>query len=109
VCRRIIQVVEPWTPPEIWSELNSALLNQILDAIEEGLPDANRYSDAPSARERAAWKVVVHLAPDKTEAQAREIIRTWVRNGVLVSFTYDNAATRKPVTGLRVDDAKRPR
>ena len=48
------------------------------------MPDGNRYSDAPNATDRAAWKVVLEHAPDKTETQAREIIKTWVKNGVLV-------------------------
>ena len=46
--------------------------------------------------------------PEKSEAQAREIIRTWVKNGVLVRYEYDNPATRKQVDGLRVDANKRP-
>jgi hypothetical protein len=103
-----IQVVEPWTPPETWADLPSNLLNQILDAIDEGMPDGNRYSHAPSAKERAAWKVIIRFTPSKTEAQAREIIRTWMKNDVLVSFMYEDPARRKQVAGLRVDHEKRP-
>ena len=103
-----VQVVKPWTPPEAWGDLSSALLNEILDEIEEGLSDKNRYTDAASAKERAARKVVQRFAPHKTEAQAREIIKTWVKNGVLVTFPYMSPVTRHEVTGLRVEHAKRP-
>ena len=103
-----VQVVKPWIPPETWGDLNSALLNQILNEIEGGLPDGNRYTNAPSAKERAAWKVIQRLAPHKTGAQAREIIKTWVKNGVLVTFSYTNPVTRHEVTGLQVEHAKRP-
>ena len=103
-----IQVVEPWTPPETWGDLSSALLNQILNEIEKGLPDRNRYSNAASAKERAAWKVALRFAPHKTEAQAREIIKTWVEKGVLVTYPYNNPVTRHEVIGLRVDHDKRP-
>ena len=47
-------------------------------------------------------------APDKTKPEARRIINTWVRNGVLVSEDYENPKTRKTVKGLCVVNAKRP-
>ena len=103
-----VQAVEPWTPPDTWAGLSHHLLNQILTAIDAGLPDGNRYTDAPSATERAAWKVVLEQAPDKAETQAREVIKTWVKNGVLVAYDYINPSTRKPVKGLRLDPTKRP-
>ena len=104
-----MQTVEPWEPPEVWSDLSIDLLNQALTQIDAGLPDGNRYSDASNAGdERAAWRVIMALAPTKTEAQAREIIRTWVKNGVLARRDNPNPKTRKPVVGLYVDNTKRP-
>jgi len=103
-----VQTVEPWTPPETWADLSSDLLNKVLTVIGGGLPDGNRYSAGPNVRGRAAWKVVTQHAPQKTEAQAREIIKAWLRNGVLEESEYDNPITRKPVKGLIVNDAKRP-
>jgi 5S rRNA maturation endonuclease (ribonuclease M5) len=103
-----VQTIEPWTPPDTWADLNSPLLNRILDDIDAGLPDGNRYSDGPNVGDRAAWKVVVEQAPTKTEAQAREIVKTWVKNGLLKVEQYENPQTRKMVKGLRVDPTKRP-
>jgi 5S rRNA maturation endonuclease (ribonuclease M5) len=103
-----VQAIVPWDPPDTWADLSSVLLNQILTAIDAGLPDGNRFTDARSGGERAAWRVVVEHAANKTEAQAREIIKTWVKNGVLVSYEYRNEKTRKDVTGLRLDTTKRP-
>jgi AAA domain len=103
-----VQTVEIWKPPETWGGLSVDLLNRILTAIDAGMPDGNRYSDAPNVIDRAAWKVVVEHAPHKTEAQAREIIKTWVKNGVLVRDEYENPATRKPVKGLYVDPVDKP-
>lgn len=103
-----VQTVELWKPPETWGDLSVDLLNRILTAIDAGLPDGNRYSDGPNVIERAAWKVVLEHAPNKTEVQARDIIKTWVKNGVLVRHEYENRTTRKPVKGLRVDPKKRP-
>jgi hypothetical protein len=103
-----VQTVEPWVPPETWADLSSDLLNRVLDAIATGLPDGNRYSDSHNAKERVAWKVIQEYAPEKTEAQAREIIKTWVKNGVLEHEDYINPTTRHTVKGLKVNAAKRP-
>jgi hypothetical protein len=103
-----VQTVEPWTPPELWADVDTATLNAILTEIDAGLPDGNRFTDAPSAKDRAAWKIVVKHAPQKTETQARIIIKTWVKNEVLGRYDYENPKTRHQNTGLRVDDAKRP-
>jgi hypothetical protein len=102
-----VQTVEPWQPPETWGNLSYDLLNRVLTEIDAGLPDGNRYSDAPRT-DRPAWVVVTRHCPTKTERQAREIIKTWIRNGVLVTRGYENPATRKSVSGLYVDDTKRP-
>jgi hypothetical protein len=103
-----VQVVEPWTPPETWAAMDMPLLNQILDKLDAGLPDGSRYSTAPRAETRAAWQVVLDLAPSKTEPQARDMIKTWVRNGVLYVEEYDDPVRRSKAKGLYVDTAKRP-
>jgi hypothetical protein len=103
-----VQTVERWTPPEIWDDLSADLLNGILAAIDTGLSDGNRYSDAPSAGDRAAWKVVCEHAPQKTEKQAREIIKTWVKNEWLIVRQYENPVTRKEVNGLYRNPEKKP-
>jgi hypothetical protein len=103
-----VQTAEPWQPPETWTDLNTDLLNQILSTITAGLPDGNFYTDAAKASGREAWQVVQRFAPHKSEAQAREIIRTWVKTGLLVPFDYENPATRKTVRGLKVEATKRP-
>jgi hypothetical protein len=103
-----VQTVEPWQQPELWSGLSIDLLNRALTQIDAGLPDGNRYSDASKAEERAAWRVITDLVPTKSDRQAREVIRAWVKNGVLVRRDYTNPQTRKTVIGLHVDNEKRP-
>jgi hypothetical protein len=70
--------------------------------------NGQRYSDAPNAKERAAWYVVKKHCPTKTEGQCREMIRTWVKNGVLCKVDYDDPIERKACKGLRIDASKRP-
>jgi RecA-family ATPase len=104
-----VQTVEPWTPPDKWEGLSHQVLNQILTDIDAGTPDGGRYSDMRNVTpDRSAWRVIVKHAPTKAEAQAREIIKAWVKAGLLVRDNYENPTTRKTVKGLRVDNTKRP-
>ena len=103
-----MQTVEVWTPPDAWDGLSSHLLNRILDEIDAGLPDGNRYSDASAATDRATWRVVTKHASEKTESDGRRIIKIWIKNGVLISTDSENPTTRKTVKGLQVVNAKRP-
>jgi hypothetical protein len=103
-----VQTVEPWSPPDTWADLPTALLNAALTAIDAGLSNGQRYSDAPKATDRAAWAIVQRHCPGKTEPQCREIVRTWVKNGVLWNEEYDDPIRRATVKGLRLDPSKRP-
>lgn len=103
-----VQAVEPWTPPETWSGMDNGILNVILTAIDAGPGGGARYSDAAAATDRAAWKVVLTHAPNKTEAQARDMIKTWVRNGVLIRKEYEDPERREKAKALHLDTTKRP-
>jgi hypothetical protein len=102
-----VQTVEPWSPPDTFAGLSNVTLNQILSEIDAGLPDGNRFTDANAATDRAAWRVIERHSA-KNEAMCRQIIRLWVKSGLVVHHTYENPATRKPVKGLRVNNEKRP-
>lgn len=103
-----VQTVEPWEPPDTWAGLSHELLNRILDDIEAGRPDGSRYSSSSGAKERAAWHAVVKHAPDKSEKQARDIIKTWIKSGTLFGEQYLDPIARKEFQGLRVNALKRP-
>jgi hypothetical protein len=101
-----VQTVECWTPRDTWAGISNLIANSILDEIDSGLSDGNRYTDAPKAGDRAAWRVVAKHLPDKPEQQARQVINAWVKSGALTRREYDNPKTRKPVSGLYLN---RPR
>jgi hypothetical protein len=103
-----IQTVLPWKPPELWADLSTTALNAALTEIDTGLPSGQRYSDVPAAKSRAAWRVLQRHCPSKTEAQCREMLKTWVDNGVLYREPYDDPIDRKSRIGLRLDTSKRP-
>jgi hypothetical protein len=104
----VVQTVKPWDPPNAWADLGNATLNQILDKIDAGMGNGERYNHTAAATGRAAWKVVVEVAPNKAEGQAREIIKAWIKSGVLEEYEYRSEADRKDRKGLRVNDAQRP-
>lgn len=103
-----VQTVIPWHPPKTWGGITSAQLNAALDEIEAGMANGQRYSDAGPAKTRAAWPVVQRHCPDRTESQCRQIVNTWVLNGVLFNEDYDDPVDRKSRKGLRVAQGKRP-
>jgi hypothetical protein len=104
-----VQTVERWHPPKTWEGVSADQLNAALTDIAEGLPNGQRYSGASAAKgERAAWSLIQRHSPDRTEPQCREIIRTWIKNGVLIEEEYDDPIERKPRKGLSVCNAKRP-
>ena len=103
-----VQTVEPWTPPPLFSDISVPAIHSVLDEIDAGLPDGNRFTDAPNAGSRAAWSLIVKYCPGKAEGSARQVIKTWVGSGLLTVKDYENPATRKSVKGLWVDNAKRP-
>jgi hypothetical protein len=103
-----VQVAEPWTPDTIWQGVSQQQIDQILKLIDAGMGNGVYYSAAPSAKERAAWPVVLQFLPDRNETQARSMIASWVRNGVLTIFPYRNESIRKDEQGLRVNSTARP-
>jgi hypothetical protein len=102
-----VQAIETWQPPNIWQGIDDDVVSKILTDIEKGLEDGNRYTDTPTAKERAAWPVVVRHAKID-EGPAREIIKAWLKTGMLYREDYQNPTTRKSVSGLRVDQTKKP-
>ena len=104
-----VQTVEPWTPPDVWAKVSTALANEIFDLIEAGNAKGQRYSAAAQAgTDRAAWRVVKVKATDLTEKQCRRLIDTWLTKGLLETRPYDDPIRRKQENGLFVNDAKRP-
>jgi hypothetical protein len=103
-----MQAIERWKPPETWGDVSSEALNAILNEMEAEMPTGRRYSGKPQATDRAAWKVVQKYCPTKTEAQCREMIREWIKAGVLFEARYHDPVSRKEEWGLFVDRNKRP-
>ncbi|PWT84876.1 MAG: hypothetical protein C5B56_14885 [Proteobacteria bacterium] len=104
-----MQAIERWTPPDTWGGLDGDMLNGILDGIDAGISDGRRYIDHGAAgADRAAWAVVQKFCPSKPQAQCREMIKQWLKAGVLFRAKYHNPIRREDENGLFVDRNKRP-
>ena len=103
-----VPTVEPWNPPDLWREITTAVSNDILDQIERGPGEGQRYSaeKQAAATDRAAWRVVQNLCPSLSDKQCKTVVAEWTKNGVLESRTYQDAEQRKARMGLFV--GKRP-
>ena len=63
-------------------------VTRILDVIDAGLRDGRRFSVAPQARDRAAWRVVQGQVPALTDNEAQAVIDTWLQNGAVETRSY---------------------
>ena len=105
-----VQAVERWTPPALFDGLATTDLNKALDKLRAGMSDGRRYSAAPSAKGRAAWRVLQEVCPNKTEQQCRAVIKTWVKSKLLTIGSYYDERERKENEGIiaaaRIGDAQ---
>lgn len=101
VHQTVVPPPEP-PPPEPQADIFPTTVRNILTEIDHGLENGQRYSHAPNAKRRAAWRVVARHCPEQSEAQCRGRINTWVANGVLINEEYDDPIRRDKCHGLRV-------
>lgn len=102
-----IPTVEFWTPPSHWNLINNIKANEILDILDAGLPNNERYRLAGQST-NPAWQVVKDSVPGITDGQAKVVISDWVENGVLREEEYQSSLQRKRRLGIFVNNDKRP-
>lgn len=105
-----VQAVVAWEPPSIWQELTPQAINDALDAIAAGIGGGRRYTASRAGKgggERWAGRVLTR-DHGLNDDQASKVIATWVRTGLLIEDAYVDPQTRKTVSCVRIDNAKRP-
>jgi hypothetical protein len=102
----------PWSPPDAFDGLSSVTITVILDKIETGLDNGTRYTASTRggtiATGRWAGTILMDLA-GMNEAQAKKVIATWIKSGVLLEDEYQDPIQRKLRTGLFAPESMRPR
>jgi hypothetical protein len=82
------------------------MIVRILDKVDAGPGNGEFYSLAPQAKDRWAGRVIVDEAA-RTDDQAKQILKDWKKNGVLVESEYASPRFKGTMTGcVRVDRAK---
>jgi KaiC/GvpD/RAD55 family RecA-like ATPase len=111
-----VQVPLPWSPPVKGGTLTKTIANAALDILAKGLPGPvgiDRYSAAPHAGERAAWRAVTRAMNESgssiTDHEARNIIRGWLKAQppVIREEPYFSPNDRKQRIGIFVNEGAR--
>lgn len=107
----------PWSPPGMLDGVTLHAINTVLDRIDGGLIDGSgvptgvRYTadTRGGSKESGRWvgSLLITMLGMK-EAGAKSLIKSWVKNGVLVEKLYDDPARRKEITGLFAPRNSRP-
>ena len=97
-----VQVAVKWKPPCVWENVSEDEIRAIFCRLEAGLEKGDRYSKRAQDKDRWAGRVIFEVIPDKTEAQAKEMLKTWIQNRRLEEREYLSTAQRKPRKGLFV-------
>lgn len=107
-----IGVLRPWTPPGAFDGVSSTQVNQILDRIRDGAPDA---TGAPSGEfyvmsDRSPRYVgqVAEIVLGVPRQQAKRVIETWRQTGLISEIAYDDVAKKRVVKRVVVNEAMRP-
>jgi hypothetical protein len=112
-----VQVPLPWVPPVKAGAFSKGIANLALDLIEAGImapKGPERYSAAPNAGGRAAYKAVQGVMRDHgqqmSDKEARQIVNGWLACDppILKERPYWSENERKERIGLYVQKSARP-
>jgi AAA domain len=95
-----VGVATAWAYPETWEDISPELTALILDDIDRGMPDGQRYSNHNRATKRQAWPVVRKHCPTKTQNQCRQIVSAWIKKRLLYEDDYLDPVYRRQQSGL---------
>lgn len=112
-----VQVPVLWSAPLAKSvKVSPELAVAIIDTIGAGISNEHgpeRYSVAPAAKTRAAFKVAIKVAAEMgqpiNEQDAKKLVNDMVRDQLLLEETYYSKARRADNIGLVINERKRPR
>lgn len=103
-----VQAVEEWIPPSIFEAQTPQALNAALDQIAAGPAPGIMY--APTQRgDNGRWvgQVLVDLL-GVPEGQAKSMIASWIKSGLLEITEFRHPDLRKDRPGVRVINSLRP-
>lgn len=103
-----VAVAWPWKPPSAFADASTAQINHVLDIIDTP-PAGWLYAPTAAGANSARWAGTVIIREIGCgEEQARSMIKSWLRSGLLFEETYYDDGQRKERKGVRVNHTKRP-
>jgi hypothetical protein len=100
-----VQVATLWNAPDTFDGVLLSNIAEIFAAVRAGPAPGLRWSaDVRSGNEWIGTKIAQFTG--KSLAEAKPIVRTWIRNTVLVEDTYDHPRQRKPKPCISVNEIK---
>jgi hypothetical protein len=101
-----VHAAERWYPPDVFAALDNSTISRILDRIEAGPYEGGRYSTTFNAKARSAIPALQEFCPELADEQAKHVIKTWLRTGVLIKRDHEDPKDRHEHPSLFV--GKRP-
>lgn len=98
----------PWSPPSPMREVPIADLHTALERIDRGPSPGMLYTASRRGGSNRWVGTVVMAACGLNETQARVVVASWLKSGLLLETDFHNPETRKSQPGVRVDMTKRP-
>ncbi|MFZ3238615.1 MAG: hypothetical protein WA417_14845 [Stellaceae bacterium] len=98
------------TPPINPADIPALFLaaTSVLRLINAGTSDGRRFSAAPQAKDRAAWRLVQTAVPSLTDKAAQAVINSWLHTKVLETRSYRDPLDRRHYPGLFVTPFEEP-
>ena len=102
-----VGILTKWTPPDAFEGMTETIIKRIINEINAGADDVQRYSFNKNSN-RWAGNAIIENALNKTPDIATVIIKTWRASGLLFEDDYGNTKSRKDEKGVFVDLDKIP-
>ncbi len=101
-----VQTVQRWEPPSPWAEFPMSMVTRILERLTKGPGNGEQYYLTGGTSERWAGHVIIEEAA-KTEAQAKAILASWKKSGLIEPTQYPNPKdSSKKSQGMKVNQSK---
>jgi len=97
-----VGVVAPWSPPDAFDDITPDKARDILLAIDKHLYEGGKWSAQKQSGKRWVGNLITEMV-DKSENEAKQIVKTWLDTGVLFEDTYLDEKQRKSRKCVEVD------
>lgn len=94
-----VQVASPWAPPSAWEGISADTESAVIARIGAGLENGERYSARAQDKDRWAGDVICEQM-NRTPAQAKEILASWIESGRLRIEDYHSPNQYRSRKGL---------